>query len=207
MEWNRAGEDARPRIQMPQGDDTTWCQLQLADVVAGQSHLLSTWKHAGHASSPVSVTPDTVSCGHGILFLSHPGGRGLTFKRHGFTSDMIGTAVQWTYSSGLTTVHVYYCANFYCLTSPQGGVSKSPRPTGLYGDDEGLLLRRADLLHQNKGRHVPDQPDRAERRKADRAGSSSAATRCVFCKITRDSTRWAALAPPPHRRAISTPTS
>ena len=42
------------------------------------------------------------------------------FRRHGFTSDMIGSAVQWTYGSELVTVHIYYCANFYRLISPEG---------------------------------------------------------------------------------------
>ena len=42
----------------------------------------------------------------------------LTFQRHGYTSDVIGTCVQWTYGCELATVHVYYCANFYRITYP-----------------------------------------------------------------------------------------
>lgn len=45
-------------------------------------------------------------------------GQELPFKRHGFTSDVIGTGVQWTYGCELATVHIYYCANFYRITYP-----------------------------------------------------------------------------------------
>jgi hypothetical protein len=45
-------------------------------------------------------------------------GKELTFKRHGYTSDMIGNVVQWNYGSDMSTVHVYYCANYYRITAP-----------------------------------------------------------------------------------------
>jgi hypothetical protein len=41
----------------------------------------------------------------------------LTFKRHGYTSDVIGNIVQWNYGA-METVHIYYCADFYRITYP-----------------------------------------------------------------------------------------
>ena len=43
----------------------------------------------------------------------------LEFRRHGFTSDLIGTVVQWVYGTQMTTVHCYYCADYYRITYPR----------------------------------------------------------------------------------------
>jgi len=40
------------------------------------------------------------------------------YPRHGFTSDMIGNLVHWTYGTNMTSVHAYYCANFYRIGFP-----------------------------------------------------------------------------------------
>ena len=44
----------------------------------------------------------------------------LEFKRHSFTDDMVGTCVQWNYGP-FSTVHAYYCTNFYRITYPRDG--------------------------------------------------------------------------------------
>ena len=41
------------------------------------------------------------------------------FRRHSFTSDMIGTVMQWTYGEQMVTVHAYYTTNFYRITYPR----------------------------------------------------------------------------------------
>jgi hypothetical protein len=38
------------------------------------------------------------------------------YPRHGYTTDMIGNVMEWTYGSKLSTTHVYHCANFYRIT-------------------------------------------------------------------------------------------
>ena len=38
------------------------------------------------------------------------------FPRHSFTSDMIGTVVEWAYGSELSTTHIYFDAHFYRIT-------------------------------------------------------------------------------------------
>ena len=38
------------------------------------------------------------------------------YPRHGFTDDVIGTCVEWTYTSEGASLHVYYCSNSYRLT-------------------------------------------------------------------------------------------
>ena len=40
-------------------------------------------------------------------------------RRHGFTDDVTGTSVKWTYGHELATVHVYYSSNWYRITYPK----------------------------------------------------------------------------------------
>ena len=46
------------------------------------------------------------------------------YPRHGRTSDLDGNIMEWTYGPTLTTVHVYYCSNFYRITYPTSRVQK-----------------------------------------------------------------------------------
>jgi hypothetical protein len=40
-------------------------------------------------------------------------------RRHGFTDDVAGTCVKWTYGHELSTVHVYYSSNWYRIGYPK----------------------------------------------------------------------------------------
>ncbi len=40
-------------------------------------------------------------------------------RRHGFTDDVTGTGVKWTYGHELATVHVYYSSKWYRITYPK----------------------------------------------------------------------------------------
>jgi len=40
-------------------------------------------------------------------------------RRHGFTDDVAGTCVKWTYGHELATVHVYYNTNWYRIGYPK----------------------------------------------------------------------------------------
>ena len=51
-------------------------------------------------------------------------------KRHGFTDDVAGTSVKWTYGHDAETVHVYYSSNRYRITnSMKRAVSKEAPDT------------------------------------------------------------------------------
>ena len=51
-----------------------------------------------------------------------------SYPRHGYTSDLIGNVLEWTYSSDMTTVHIYHCAHFYRITYPNHQVNYTPDP-------------------------------------------------------------------------------
>lgn len=43
-------------------------------------------------------------------------------RRHGFTGDVVGTSVKWTYGHELKTVHVYYSPAWYRISYPKDEV-------------------------------------------------------------------------------------
>jgi len=43
--------------------------------------------------------------------------------RHGFTDDVTGTGVRWVYGTTTSTVHVYYCRDWYRIAYNREGVS------------------------------------------------------------------------------------
>jgi hypothetical protein len=42
-------------------------------------------------------------------------------RRHGFTEDVVGTGVKWTYGHEMATVHIYHSASWYRITYPKSG--------------------------------------------------------------------------------------
>ncbi len=41
------------------------------------------------------------------------------YRRHGFTDDVVGTGIKWTYGHELSTVHCYYSSNWYRIGYPK----------------------------------------------------------------------------------------
>lgn len=125
VEWNSDGDAVRTApYKCLKADDTTYLvSYELQDVTPRVNHtfvidtenMLVTRVIARIGENPKFPYLVNTYFEFGAIRLP---GRDLTFKRHGYTSDMIGNAVQWTYGSELVTVHIYYCADFYRITSP-----------------------------------------------------------------------------------------
>jgi len=101
-------------------------------------------------------------------------GKTIGPKRHGFSDDVIGTCVQWTYGHELSTVHVYYSTNWYRITYPRDAVRSeqgaaqneqlnsllkdlpgSDEPAYYIKIKEGMYL--ISLTEQNMERYVGDK--------------------------------------------------
>ena len=101
-------------------------------------------------------------------------GKEIGPKRHGFSDDVVGTCIQWTYGHELSTVHVYNSSNWYRITYPrdavrteQGeaqnaalnellkGLPGSDEPTYYVKIKEGMYL--ISLTEQNMERYVGDK--------------------------------------------------
>jgi len=52
-------------------------------------------------------------------YIREEGKEHTDLRRHGFTDDVTGTAVKWTYGHELATVHVYHHPNWYRITYPK----------------------------------------------------------------------------------------
>ena len=126
LEWNLAGEEPQQAGYLCQkGDETTYL---LSYVLAGVSPQIS---HTfvidlenmlvTRAISRMGLNPKDPY----IVKTEFEFGAidqedlPLPIKRHGFTSDLIGTVVEWTYGAQLTCVHAYYCADYYRITYPR----------------------------------------------------------------------------------------
>ncbi len=59
-------------------------------------------------------------------------------RRHGFTNDVEGTAVKWTYGHELATVHVYYSSNWYRIGYPK---SAGPRKEESFNDSMNNVMK------------------------------------------------------------------
>jgi hypothetical protein len=126
LEWNRAGaEVSSAHYECLKGDESTYLvSYELENVIPRVNHtfvidmenMLVTRIIARIGQNPKYPYLISTEFDFGAIRRE---ASALTFKRHGYTSDMIGTAVEWTYGSSLTTVHIYYCANFYRLISPR----------------------------------------------------------------------------------------
>ena len=60
----------------------------------------------------------------GFGYIKEEGKPHTDLRRHGFTTDPVGTAVKWTYGHRLATVHIYYDAHWYRITYPRSAVSE-----------------------------------------------------------------------------------
>lgn len=56
-------------------------------------------------------------------YIREEGREHTDLKRHGFTDDVAGTCVKWTYGHVAATVHVYYSSNWYRITFPKDDAS------------------------------------------------------------------------------------
>jgi hypothetical protein len=126
VEWNREGGEVKAApYKCLKADDVTYLvSYELSDVTPRVNHtfvldmenMLVTRIVAQVGENPQFPYLVSTAFTFGAIRRAD---RELTFKRHGYTSDMIGNAVQWTYGGELVTVHIYYCANFYRITSPK----------------------------------------------------------------------------------------
>ena len=133
LEWSVAGgkvttEDSYECLK---GDDTTYLvTYDLCGVTPRVNHtyvidtenMLVTRVIAEIGNNP--QYPYLISTEFEFGAIKQEGVTTPIYPRHGHTSDLDGNIMEWTYNPDLTTVHVYYCSNFYRITYP---TSKLPK--------------------------------------------------------------------------------
>jgi hypothetical protein len=134
LEWSRGGEPPMTdAYKCLKGDDTTYfVSFEPAGTKLRECHTYILDKEnmlVTRMTAVIGLNPKLPYLTNAFYVFGAIAqeGKPLTFKRHSFTSDLIGTAVQWQYSCGMHTYHLYYCADFYRL-----GVDPDTEDTGGY---------------------------------------------------------------------------
>lgn len=127
LEWNLEGkEPKREDFECLKADDTTYLLFfEIAGTERRTGHtfvidlenMLVTRIIAVNGENPKFPYLNNSYIEFGAIL--KPDGS-LTFQRHSYTDDMVGTCMQWCYGC-FSTVHVYYCTNFYRITYPRDG--------------------------------------------------------------------------------------
>ena len=126
--WNKVGETPKKEeYGCLKGDDTTYVlryEVKDANPRVGHTYVIDLEQSlVTMLTCKMGVNPK-----HPYLVYSHYDfgaiqveGEELPFKRHGFTSDLIGTTAEWHWRSNMFTQHSYYCTDFYRIKLPDAG--------------------------------------------------------------------------------------
>ena len=127
LEWSVAGGAATTEesYECLKGDPTTYLvTYELGGVdprachtyVIDMENMLVTRIIAEIGNNP--QYPYLISTAFEFGAIKQEGVETPVYPRHGRSSDLDGNIMEWTYGPTLTTVHVYYCSNFYRITYP-----------------------------------------------------------------------------------------
>jgi hypothetical protein len=125
LEWNfTGGQPGRAKYLCCKGDDTTYLVSFELGAVPRSNHTwvidLENWLVTRIAAEvgenpryPYLITPK-----YEFGVVRRDGVEVKPYPRHGFTSDVVGNIVQWTYGGDMATVHIYYHTHWYRITYP-----------------------------------------------------------------------------------------
>ncbi len=127
LEWSREG--GAPKAETYEcrksDDDTyllTYCIEGLEPKenhtwVIDMENELVTFLRCAMGENP--IWPLLVESHFGFGYIAVEGKEHTDRRRHGFTADLTGTCVRWTYGHALSTVHVYHDPHWYRIGYPK----------------------------------------------------------------------------------------
>jgi hypothetical protein len=127
LEWNYEGESPRKATGYlcGKGDDTTYLvSFEPADAPKRTNHTWVIDLENQLVTRILAVIGDNpryeylITPKYTFGAIKREGEDVKPYPRHGYTDDIAGNIVQWTYGSEMATVHVYYCSDFYRITYP-----------------------------------------------------------------------------------------
>ena len=144
VEWNWEGDASKQATYFClKGDDTTYLvDYELAefeDKFERENHFfiidleqrLVTMARCKVGENP--KFPQLVSSKYTFGAIEVEG-MPLPFKRHVFTTDLLGTRVQWHWNTGMITHHCYFTSSFYRITTPAATFGKVDRGVHMFQD-------------------------------------------------------------------------
>ncbi len=76
-------------------------------------------------------------------------------QRHGFTDDCTGTGIRWVYGHDNSTVHVYYCSNWYRIAYSREGTSMNEITDDPVSDAAAAANRLRQAMRELPGSDEP----------------------------------------------------
>jgi hypothetical protein len=140
VEWSVKGEETlkSERYECRKADDWTYLVTYcLSNTVPRENHTwvidreqeLVTFLRCSLGENP--YWPYLIDSHFGFGYIKVEGKEHTDRRRHGFTDDVAGTGVKWTYGHELATVHIYYSTNWYRITYPK---SNKPKTEASFND-------------------------------------------------------------------------
>ena len=136
LEWGLAGGPMKEEsYECRKGDD--WTYLLTYNISGKEPRENHTWvidKAQGLvtflrcALGENPYWPLLVQSHFGFGYIKVEGQEHTGLSRHGFTSDVAGTCVRWTYGHNLSTVHVYHDVNWYRIGYPKNRLDDTDIP-------------------------------------------------------------------------------
>ena len=127
LTWNWVGEAPKEaKYLCMKGDDTTYLlSFELEGVSPRVNHtfVIDREQHlVTRLISKIGTNPKLpylMKTDYEFGLIRQAGVAANLYPRHGFSSDVTGTVVQWAYGSEMCTIHLYYCEDFYRITYPR----------------------------------------------------------------------------------------
>jgi|GEM_PF-410537 len=127
LEWNWAGDGPKKEKYLClKGDDTTYLlSFELSGVAPRVNHtfVIDRENHlVTRLISRIGTNPKypyLMKTEYEFGAIRGEGEEVKLYPRHGFTDDLSGNILQWTYDSHTASVHSYYCTNSYRITYPR----------------------------------------------------------------------------------------
>ena len=136
LEW--AKEDGAPKAETYEcrksDDDTYLLTYVIADKAPRENHTwvidmeneLVTFLRCAAGENP--LWPYVIESHFGFGYIAVEGTAHTDLRRHGFTADVAGTCVRWTYGHNLSTIHVYHDPHWYRIGYPKNQVDTADLP-------------------------------------------------------------------------------
>ncbi|MBQ1515339.1 MAG: hypothetical protein IIZ51_05765 [Lachnospiraceae bacterium] len=136
LTWRKGGDEPKAEIyECRKADDWTYLLTYCLDGV--RPKINHTWvidREQGLVTFLRCVTgenafyPYIIDSHFGFGYIAVEGEEHTDIRRHGFTGDVAGTCVKWTYGHNLSTVHVYHDPHWYRIAYPKNAVDTEDLP-------------------------------------------------------------------------------
>ncbi len=136
LEWSREGGAPKAETyECRKSDDDTYL---LTYVIAGKTprenhtwvidmeNELVTFLRCSMGENP--LYPYLIDTHFGFGYIAFEGKEHTDRRRHGFTNDVTGTAVRWTYGHNLSTIHIYHDPHWYRIGYPKSRTDTKELP-------------------------------------------------------------------------------